>query len=178
MSSEIIFIKGKKVTLRPPETDDIPLFTKWFNDPQTRENLSMRRPITMEEETKIVEKLNSTNSVFLVICEAASGRTIGNLSIDISWINRHGMFGVMLGEKEDQNKGYGREAMTLFIDYCFNVLNLHRIVLEVYSFNERAIHLYKDLGFVHEGTLRQHSYKNGEFYDLFYMGLLDTEYSK
>lgn len=176
MNSDLTFIRGERIFLRPPEKSDVPIFAKWFNSPETRDNLALRKPISLDKEEKIVARLNDNDNVFLVICESSSGRAIGNLSIKVSWINRRGLFGIIIGEKKDQNKGYGKEAMTLFFNYCFDVLNLHRIVLEVYSFNERAIHLYKKLGFVHEGTFRQHSYKLGEYHDLFYMGLLDHEW--
>ena len=88
------------------------------------------------------------------------------------------MLGIMIGEKDKQGHGYGLESMKLFLDYCFNTLNLHRICLEVYSFNKGAIELYKKLGFVTEGTFREHSFKFGKYHDLIFMGLLDSEWKK
>ena len=45
------------------------------------------------------------------------------------------------------SEGYGYEAMNLFLDYYFNELKFKEMILEVNLFNERAIRLYKKLGF-------------------------------
>jgi RimJ/RimL family protein N-acetyltransferase len=42
----------------------------------------------------------------------------------------------------------------LVVGYGFEELGLHRISLEVYSFNPRARHVYDKVGFVAEGVLR------------------------
>jgi len=41
------------------------------------------------------------------------------------------------------NKGYGKAITQFMIDYAFLHLNMHRISLEVYEENEKAISLYK-----------------------------------
>lgn len=43
--------------------------------------------------------------------------------------------------------GYGKKALSLFVDYCFNVLGYDYVTLVVFSNNVRAIHMYKSLGF-------------------------------
>jgi RimJ/RimL family protein N-acetyltransferase len=49
----------------------------------------------------------------------------------------------------------------------------HKLNLEVWPHNERAIALYKKMGFVEEGRLRHHyRRRNGELWDAIVMGLL------
>ncbi|GAM15090.1 hypothetical protein SAMD00020551_3246 [Mesobacillus selenatarsenatis SF-1] len=36
------------------------------------------------------------------------------------------------------------------LDYGFGILNMHRIELEVFAYNPRAIHVYEKLGFKQE----------------------------
>jgi RimJ/RimL family protein N-acetyltransferase len=63
------------------------------------------------------------------------------------------------------------------LDYAFYELNLHRISLKVYSMNEKAIHLYKKLGFKEEGVSREVLFREGKWHDLIHMGVLSGEYS-
>ena len=55
-------------------------------------------------------------------------------------------------------------------------MNLHRVSLEVFSFNDRAIRLYTKIGFQQEGSGRQSLFKNGEWHDIIHMELLQSEY--
>jgi RimJ/RimL family protein N-acetyltransferase len=53
-------------------------------------------------------------------------------------------------------KGYGYEAMQLVLRFAFDELNLHRVQLTVFSYNERVIVLYEKLGFQHKGKYREY----------------------
>ena len=55
---------------------------------------------------------------------------------------------IFIGDKNYWGKGIAREASRQIIDYGFKELNLDKIVLEVRKQNERAIQLYRTLGFV------------------------------
>lgn len=46
------------------------------------------------------------------------------------------------------NKGYGTEALKLFLSYYFEELNMNVLNLEVDQFNKRAIKCYEKCGFV------------------------------
>jgi RimJ/RimL family protein N-acetyltransferase len=53
-----------------------------------------------------------------------------------------------------RDRGLGTEAVRLLVGYGFEQLGLHRIELEVYSFNPRARRAYEKVGFVVEGVRR------------------------
>ncbi|MBE9916478.1 GNAT family N-acetyltransferase [Paenibacillus donghaensis] len=57
-------------------------------------------------------------------------------------------------------------------------MNLHRVSLRVFSFKEKAIHLYKKLGFEQEGTSRQAIFREGKWHDIIHMGILQHQYIK
>lgn len=90
--------------------------------------------------------------------------------------NRNAECIIDIGEKECWGKGYGREALQLLLDYAFLELNLHRVSLRVFSFNEKAIRLYERLGFKDEGRSRQSLYRDGRWHDICHMGILQEEY--
>jgi putative acetyltransferase len=73
---------------------------------------------------------------------------------------------------EWQGKGVGSALMAAGLDLADNWLNLTRLELEVYADNEAAIHLYERFGFVYEGTLRQHAFRDGNYVDSIMMGRL------
>ena len=54
----------------------------------------------------------------------------------------------------EKGLGFGREAIILLKQLCFEKLRFHRLWLDVYDDNDRAIKLYESEGFVKEGTLR------------------------
>lgn len=65
---------------------------------------------------------------------------------------------------EQQNKGYGKEALSLLVEHGFRDFNLNRIWGETYDGNP-AIKMFEALGFKKEGTLRQSYFREGRFID-------------
>lgn len=80
---------------------------------------------------------------------------------------------------ETKCKGTGSELISALIKYAFEVMKANRFWLDVFTDNDRAVHLYKKLGMVHEGTLRQ-SYKDysGKYRDQMIFSILKNEYIK
>jgi RimJ/RimL family protein N-acetyltransferase len=104
-------------------------------------------------------------------------RIIGNLDLNgIEWAAGNAWIGIGIGEPEFWGKGYGREAMQLIMRYGFEQLNLKRISLTVYEYNQRGYRLYLKLGFREEGRLRKWMQRSGERYDLIFMGILREEW--
>lgn len=83
-------------------------------------------------------------------------------------MNRSGVFRIAI-DTQFAGRGYGTEATNLMLEFGFGILNLHRIQLEVYSINERAIHVYEKVGFKREGVLRDAQYYNNAYYDTIVM---------
>jgi len=73
-------------------------------------------------------------------------------------------------------KGLGTEVMRWLLGHTFNVLSMHRMSLNVFGDNERAIELYKYLGFVEEGRVREGLLRESGWVDLVHMGMLDREW--
>ena len=121
--------------------------------------------------------MSKNRSQVFGITDNATDKLIGNCSLfDISHINRKAELGIFIGDKTYWNKGFGTEAIELIIDYGFNILNLHNIWLEVYSFNKRAIKSYEKAGFQIIGKRREAKIINGKKYDEIYMDILSSEF--
>lgn len=71
--------------------------------------------------------------------------------------------------------GAGRDALRLVIALAFGELGAHRLWLDVYTDNERARRVYRSLGFVEEGTMRECVFDGGRFRSLVLMSMLEAE---
>jgi RimJ/RimL family protein N-acetyltransferase len=85
------------------------------------------------------------------------------------------MFGIGIGVTSMWGKGYGTEATRLLVRHAFQTLNLNRVGLEVYEFNQGAIRCYEKAGFRIEGRLRQSYFADGRYWDTVVMGILREE---
>ena len=129
----------------------------------------------IEEYLEDISKDRSRFDFLIFLKE--SNKLVGEVVInDIDRNNRGASTRVSINRKEDFNKGYGTEAMILLLNYGFSMLNLHRIELEVFPFNERAIHVYEKIGFVREGIRRDGCFFNNKYYNMITMSILEEEF--
>jgi RimJ/RimL family protein N-acetyltransferase len=133
-------------------------------------------PQTVEaEEQWYDDQVRAGNKVFAI--ETQDGVLIGNISLHNIHVRcHHAELGIVIGEKDYWGKGYGTDAITTLLDYCFNELNLQRVWLRVFSFNQRGIRCYEKCGFVVEGRLRRHMWRHGSYHDELHMGILREEW--
>ena len=143
-------VKGRNITIRRLKKKDIPLMKNWgshknllledYNFPDMT-NLEMKLWYRMKE----IPFINRYYSIWL------GENIIGYLGIKgINIFDRSSTLGLVM-DPNYTSKGYGREALYLFLDYYFNDIKMKTMNLEVNQYNERAYRLYKKLGFVEEG---------------------------
>ena len=173
-------LTGDKIILRPIEEKDIEKFFTWRNDLEIKNEALMHPfPVTKNSEKNWFENISSAKDnrlvIFSIVCKETN-ELIGFIKlIDINWIHRFCYFGIVIGDKSAQGKGYGKEATKLIINYAFNILNLKKILLEVVENNIQAIKIYKKLGFIEEGRLKRQVYLNGNWQDVLIMSLFRNE---
>lgn len=170
-------IRGSKTRLRALEHDDLPHFVRWINDPETRRFMAMRYPLSQAEEEKWWQGRLEREEDHIFAIEAEDGTYIGNIGLhSISHENRQAMLGIIIGEKSYRGQGYGTDAIGAMLRWVFEYLNLNRVYLTVYAFNERAIRCYEKSGFRHEGSMRQARYTEGQYFDELMMSILRDEF--
>jgi RimJ/RimL family protein N-acetyltransferase len=178
---EMSMVYGKRIRLRAVEREDVQKFHEWVNDPEVTRNLGLYLPMSMQDETTWFEGLGKRDPnekpLAIEIRKGKAWKLIGNCgAFGIDTVNRSAELGIMIGAKEEWNKGYGSEAMTLLLQHGFETLNLHRLFLRVYEENVRAVRSYEKAGFVFEGKLRQAVYKHGNYDDVLIMSVLRSEW--
>ncbi|GAA0116092.1 GNAT family N-acetyltransferase [Clostridium senegalense] len=98
-------------------------------------------------------------------------KVVGVASLFVNKSNRvrhSASIGIMI-RREYQGKGIGRALMENLIDLADNWLMLVRLELGVFTDNEKAINLYKALGFEIEGKRKYALIKNGKYEDEYIM---------
>ena len=171
---------GKLVRLREYRREDIPLAQAYLNDHETRSFLNPRvsYPYTLADEEKWFEKNSANNDTYDFAIETLDrGKYIGGCGINaIDWKVGKAEVGIFIGDKDYWGKGYGADAMEVLVRFCFDQMNINKISLHVFSFNERARLCYEKCGFSVEGVLRREIYANGQYHDDIAMGLLRSEW--
>ena len=172
------FLIGSTIYLRPLDLADVPLLLTWMNDPEVTRQLRAYRPMMRLAEEEFLRKLStSERDIALGIMVREPEQFIGVTGLHrLDVRNHHAEFGITVGEKSAWSKGYGTEATRLMVQYAFDRLNLNRVWLHVYEFNERAIRVYQKVGFRPEGRLRQDTYRDGRYWDTLVMGVLRDEW--
>ena len=113
---------------------------------------------------------------YLLVAEV-DGRVVGNAGLHLaskSPRRRHAGYIGMAVHDNWQGKGVGTALMAALVDIADNWLGYRRLELTVYTDNAAALALYRKFGFEMEGTLRDYSYRNGEYVDAYTMARLRT----
>jgi diamine N-acetyltransferase len=76
----------------------------------------------------------------------------------------------------EPQQGVGRFMLSGILDYVFRELRAHRLWLDVFETNLRALHVYESVGFRREGILREAIFRDGEYHTQILMSMLDREY--
>ena len=173
-------LRGEKVYLSALTKDDAPIIARWgMNSEYLRlSDADPARPPTVDQVAGMIDEGNKKDTLFRFgIRLVEDDRLIGDEAIgEIEWPHAVGSLGIVIGEPEYWGRGYGGEAMSLLLRFGFWEINLYRIQLTVFDYNERAIRSYEKLGFVREGTYRQFLQRDGKRYDMFLYGLLRPEW--
>jgi diamine N-acetyltransferase len=180
-------IIGNRIRFRGVERSDLPTFVIWLNDPAVKQGVMIHHPFSQAEEENWYEemiKLPIDQHVMGIEARETDSedgeeqwKLIGSLAFnEIDWRNRAAEFGIMIGDKNYWNRGYGTEAVRLLVNHGFTTLNLNRIFLRVFENNPRAIRAYEKAGFIHEGRLRQAEFRDGKYIDILMMSLLKDEF--
>ena len=170
MNREIV-LETNRINFTNVSYDLMDEYLKLFNNPNVKKYITAdTNPYTYENRFLCVkEALETDTLIILSMFDKQSGRFIGNIDFD-NITSDNAEIGIIINE-EFQNNYYGWEALKRFIEYGFNDLKLKEIYLGVYSNNDRAIHLYKKLGFITYKVEEKVAIINGESIDTIYMKL-------
>lgn len=174
-------IIGEKVFIRAVEEEDLPEMHKWSSDFEIIQLHDFK--INFANFTTFTGKVRDEGSgrscIDLAIVEKETKKPVGRCMItDIDYPNKKCLCTLFIGDSDSREKGYGTEALQLTMKLVFGDLNLNRMGIWVFDFNKRAIKSYKRCGMKVEGIMREGVYRNGKFHDVYFMGILKSEYEE
>ncbi len=173
-------IKGRVVTLRAVEADDLPLLQKWANDPATQEGIGeIHFPSSLDFHQAWFQRLKADPLNQRFVVDVPDVGAIGVSSImDIDWWNRHAWHGLVVGEDSSRRKGYGFDAIMATMRYAFDELGLQRLDGSMIEFNEASISLYcgDSLGWKEVGRRGEYFFRKGRYWDQVLVGVTRGDY--
>ena len=104
----------------------------------------------------------------------------------LGWVNRYAgknsplvwFVGIDICEDDYLNRGYGTEALKLWVDHLFVNSEYHKLGLDTWSFNPRMVRVAEKAGFLFEGRQREMQFWQSEWLDLLHFGMLREEWKK
>ena len=173
-------LEGRLVRLRALERSDVERAYTWVNDREVTQYLLLRYPMSRTQEEKYLaeaaEQGNGYADTRLAI-ETKDGLHIGMCGLHHgSAEDRHASLGIMVGDKSYWSNGYGSDAVMTLLRFAFEEMNLNKVELGVFAFNERAIACYQKCGFIEDGRRREHYFQSGRYCDIIEMSVLRREY--
>lgn len=106
----------------------------------------------------------------------ASGTYLGEVVLnDLDEDNLAVNYRIALAGGPVRGQGFGTEAGRAVVEWAFDTVGVHRISLDVFSFNPGAQRSYEKIGFRVEGRARDTLLWDGEWADSILMGMLATD---
>lgn len=173
---------GERVTLRTVESEDIPFLQRASSNPELRYPLG--NPVRTRQQ---FESSSGTGTTRFLVCLDDEGADPGKPSEDE--VTRIGQVNVEDADykrpelgywliPDVHGKGYGKETVSLAIDYAFREYATPAIGAKAFKFNDASRGLLKSLGFVEEGRQRKFMFVDGAHRDMVLYGLLREEWRR
>lgn len=172
-------LTGERVVLRPFTADDATTMWEIIGDPEVvRYTFEPSTDLTPERlRAWYGSRSEQPDRLDLAVTDRASGELVGEVVLhDWDPQARSCTFRTLIGPR-GRGRGLGTEATRLIVGHGFEQLGLHRIQLEAYGHNHRALRVYEKVGFVVEGVRREAAFRDGAWVDEVLMALLDREWT-
>ena len=172
-------LEGTLVVLRPHLPSNLKAFERWYSDADVaRLTRYQDGPMRRDEiERFFAARVVGPDSLALAVHVRGTERLIGTCAFSqLDGDNGSALYHITIGEKDAWGRGYGTDATQLMLRHAFENLQLHRVALSVFEFNQRAIRSYRRCGFQVEGRAREAIWREGRWWDEITMSILEPEW--
>lgn len=176
MNRNICRLDGDKVYLSLLRDDEeaLQLYAEWMSDEET---CVYTDHMTVVPNTPyITEWAKDTKVMRMGIVLKDCDKLIGYCHIDHRVREQVAWLSINVGDKTMRGNGIGKEVMSILLRYCFKVLGVYSVHLDVLETNIPAIKCYTSLGFQTSGRYRGHCYYERKHLDWLHMDILYDEY--
>ena len=156
--------KYRYFSLRVPKENDISIWLQWFANPKVCQYTRIEPNQTYQSEQYFYNwQHNNLKLLLLQIIEKQTKKNIGSVSLELDETEENAKLGLIIGEVDFWNKGFGTKIVEEMCDIGFQDLQLRQISLDVYPENKAAQKVYEKCGFISTGYIHQQYKKEEKF---------------
>lgn len=148
----MITLKGTKIYLRALEPEDLEFVYAIENDETIWEVSNTQTPYSKFLIRQYLENAHQdiyeAKQLRLAICKNDSKAAIGLIDLfDFDPKNNRAGIGIVIQNDVERSLGYGKEALSLLIDFSFHQLQLHQLYANIAVDNVSSLNLFATFGF-------------------------------
>jgi len=167
------------VMLRPFRRDDFDLLSSWFTSEEDVVQWggpSVKYPLDETQMELMLKETSGTRPIRNCWMAVLEGQTIGHAQTKFDWRNGVAIIGRVVIAPNHRGQRLAAPMLQLVLEKMFGMTKIHRVELNVYSFNQPAIRTYLSLGFELEGTKRQAALVGSNRWDVCGMAILRPDF--
>ncbi len=174
----MLTLKGNHVYLRALEPEDLDFIYSIENDETIWEISNTITPYSRFLIKQYLEQAHKdiyeVKQLRLVIC-TNEDLSIGMIDLfDFDVKNKRAGIGILIKANKDREQGYGKEALKLLANYCFNHLDLHQLYCNISEDNEASLKLFSNQGFQKIGLKADWNLVNGNYKNEYLFQLINN----
>lgn len=161
------------VSIRRARRDDVDFLVELVTHEDVEPFLAAVRPKTRDGVLAEIERSEREPDAFGLFVVEVDGVRAGTMHFErTNRRSRIADLGGLAVHPDFRGRRVGDEAARLFQRHVLEELGFHRLQLEIYGFNERAMRHAERAGFVREGVRRKAYWRNDEWVDGVLYGLV------
>jgi diamine N-acetyltransferase len=166
----MVTLQGNTIFLRALEPEDLVFIYRIENDENIWEVSNTQTPYSKFLITQYLENAHQdiyeAKQLRLAICKNENLEAIGLIDLfDFDPKNKRAGVGIIIQNEVDRNKGFGKEALGLMINYAFHQLQLHQLYANIGTENLPSLSLFTTFGFEKIGVKKDWNFTNNSFHD-------------
>jgi RimJ/RimL family protein N-acetyltransferase len=161
------------VALRPATRDDVPFLVELFEDDDVAPYLAAIRATTDADVAGEIDRSLHEPDAFGVMVIEVDDERAGTVTWErVNRRSRIASVGGLAVAPAWRGRGVGDEAARLLQRHLIGELGFHRLQMEIYGFNERALRHAERAGWIREGVRRKAYWRNETWVDGILFGLV------
>ncbi|WP_111683018.1 GNAT family N-acetyltransferase [Winogradskyella tangerina] len=163
----MVTLKGQHIYLRALEPEDLDFVYEIENEMSFWALSDTQAPYSRFLIKQYLENakqdIYEAKQLRLAIC-TNDDNTIGLIDVfDYNVKNKRAGIGILIKDVPNRNQGFGKEALQLLVDYCFEVLHLHQVFANISEDNQASLKLFENNGFEKIGLKKDWSFNGQNF---------------
>ena len=163
-------LQGNTIHLRALEPEDLEFVYAIENDENIWEVSNTITPYSKFLIRQYLENAHQdiyeAKQLRLVICKKGNSEAIGLIDLfDFDAKNKRAGIGIIIQNDVNRNNGFGKQALSLVINYAFEQLQLHQLYANIGTENKASESLFTTFGFEKIGVKKDWNFNNNAFHD-------------